>query len=93
MSAARGNEAGHPFTLGDLPVMPDQLKTLMDKIWGTTRGDYAQTLRVHIGHIRKKIEPDPSQPTYILTESGIGFSYVNARGERAGFEISHQLLG
>jgi two-component system KDP operon response regulator KdpE len=56
------------------------LKMLMDKIWGTTRGDYAQTLRVHIGHIRKKIEPDPSQPTYILTESGIGYRFSNPAG-------------
>jgi len=53
------------------------LKMLMDKIWGPTRGDYAQTLRVHIGHIRKKIEVDPAHPIYILTESGIGYRFTN----------------
>ncbi len=53
------------------------LKMLMDRIWGPTRGDYAQTLRVHIGHIRKKVEADPAHPRYILTESGIGYRFAN----------------
>ena len=53
------------------------LKMMMDHIWGATRGDYAQTLRVHIGHIRKKVEADPSDPRYIVTESGIGYRFTN----------------
>ena len=53
------------------------LKMMMDRIWGPTRGDYAQTLRVHIGHIRKKVEADPADPRYILTESGIGYRFTN----------------
>jgi two-component system KDP operon response regulator KdpE len=53
------------------------LKMLMDRIWGPTRGDYAQTLRVHVGHIRKKMEADPAHRRYILTESGIGYRFTN----------------
>ena len=48
-------------------------KMLMDEIWGAVRGDYIPSLRVHISQIRKKIEPDPSAPRYILTEQGVGY--------------------
>ncbi len=46
---------------------------IMKRVWGPLRYDQQQTLRVHIGHIRKKIEPDPSTPRYITTEVGIGY--------------------
>ena len=47
---------------------------LLEKVWGCDGGG-AQTLRVHVGHLRKKIEPDPSVPRYILTEPGIGYRF------------------
>ena len=56
------------------------LHKLMDKIWGPTHGDYAQTLRVHVGHIRKKIELDPSNPIYIVTEPGVGYRFPDPSG-------------
>lgn len=46
---------------------------ILRQVWGPHHGEYAQTLRVHIGHIRRKIEPDPSRPCYILTETGVGY--------------------
>ncbi len=51
-------------------------KMLVQKVWGLRYVDDTQTLRVHIGHIRKKIEADPGDPEYILTEQGIGYRFA-----------------
>ena len=51
-------------------------KMILEKIWGPEYGDDTQTLRVHISHLRKKIEPHPSVPRYILTEPGVGFRFA-----------------
>lgn len=51
-------------------------KMILEKVWGPEYGDDTQTLRVHISHLRKKIEPHPSVPRYILTESGVGFRFA-----------------
>ena len=48
-------------------------RMLLEKVWGPEYAEDAQTLRVHIGHLRKKIEHDPSRPRYILTEPGVGY--------------------
>lgn len=50
-------------------------RTLLGAVWG---GDYTEQheyLRVFIGQLRKKIEPDPSKPRYILTEPWIGYRF------------------
>ncbi len=47
--------------------------TILSKVWGPSHGDYTQTLRVHIAHIRQKMEPNPSKPEYLLTEHGVGY--------------------
>lgn len=48
-------------------------KYILKKIWGPyVRGDN-KILRVNITNIRKKLEPDPSNPVYIKTENGIGY--------------------
>lgn len=52
-------------------------ETILRAVWGFHHGQYVQTLRVHIGHIRRKIEHDASQPKYILTEPGIGYRFVD----------------
>jgi len=48
-------------------------KMILQNVWGPEYGDDTQTLRVHVSHLRKKIEPHPSIPRYILTEPGVGF--------------------
>jgi len=52
-------------------------KMIIEKVWGPEYGEVqdTQTLRVHISHLRKKIEPHPSVPRYILTEPGVGFRF------------------
>jgi two-component system, OmpR family, KDP operon response regulator KdpE len=46
---------------------------ILKQVWGPHHGQYEQTLRVHIGHIRKKIEMDPASPRFVLTEPGVGY--------------------
>lgn len=48
-------------------------RMILERVWGPEYGDDTQTLRVHVSHLRKKIEPYPSVPRYILTEPGVGF--------------------
>lgn len=50
-------------------------KMILEKVWGPEYGDDTQTLRVHISHLRKKIEPHTAVPKYILTEPGVGFRF------------------
>jgi two-component system KDP operon response regulator KdpE len=42
-------------------------------VWGPQYGDETHYLRVHIAHIRAKLEDDPSRPALILTEAGVGY--------------------
>ena len=51
-------------------------KMILDKVWGPSHGEYLQTLRVHVGHLRQKLEPNPSSPRYIMTEPGIGYRFA-----------------
>ncbi len=52
-------------------------KFIINDIWGTSSVDDTQTLRVCMGNIRRKIEIDPAQPRYIITEVGIGYRMVD----------------
>jgi len=60
---------------------PDSVLThrqLLRYVWGPTHAEDSHYVRVYMGHLRKKIEDDPSQPRHILTESGIGYRFVMA---------------
>lgn len=46
---------------------------LIEHVWGDYAAEDTQALRVHVSHLRKKIEPHPSVPQYLLTEPGVGF--------------------
>ncbi len=46
-------------------------QALMREVWGGSAD--VQNLRVHVRQLRQKIEPDPEQPRYILTETGVGY--------------------
>jgi two-component system KDP operon response regulator KdpE len=47
-------------------------RQLLQKVWGERQNDL-HILRVNVSNLRHKIEPDPSRPTYIHTESGVGY--------------------
>jgi len=48
-------------------------KFILHEIWGVYSGDDTQSLRVFMANIRRKIEKDPAQPRYIMTEVGVGY--------------------
>jgi two-component system KDP operon response regulator KdpE len=61
-------------------VVPHE--TLLSKVWGYEYGeDEIQNLRLYISYLRKKIEPDPSNPRYIFTEIGTGYRFVDFEEE------------
>lgn len=54
-------------------VLPHQ--TILQHVWGPEYGPESEYLRVYIGRLRQKIEPDPSNPHHLITERGIGYSF------------------
>lgn len=50
---------------------------LLRAVWGPGFINQSQYLRVFIAQIRRKIETDPNRPEYLLTESGVGYRFVN----------------
>ena len=50
---------------------------LLRVIWGPGYINQTQYLRVYIGQLRKKIEKDANRPEYLLTESGVGYRFIN----------------
>ncbi len=52
-------------------------RQLLTAIWGPANADDVQYLRVFVGHLRQKLEPDPATPRYLVTESGVGYRFVS----------------
>jgi two-component system KDP operon response regulator KdpE len=52
-------------------------RTIARAIWGLHGADQPEHLRVLMGQLRKKIEPDPAQPRYLLTEPWVGYRFVS----------------
>jgi len=50
-------------------------KKILQAIWGPDYGDQVEYLHVVINQLRKKIEPDPSRPVYLLTEPWVGYRF------------------
>jgi len=48
---------------------------ILRAVWGAEYGQEAEYLRVYIGRLRQKIEPEPAQPHYLVTERGIGYLF------------------
>jgi two-component system KDP operon response regulator KdpE len=63
---------------------------LLHEIWNLACLDKVHYLHIYIGNLRKKIEDDPAEPQYLLTEQGVGYRLVDAepwdpsRGQEAG---------
>ncbi len=52
---------------------------ILAKVWGYEYRDEPHYVRLYINYLRKKIEKDPANPQYILTERGIGYRFVDFR--------------
>ena len=50
---------------------------ILKEVWGSFTGKDTQSLRVFLANLRKKIESNPAQPKYILTEAGVGYRMVD----------------
>jgi two-component system KDP operon response regulator KdpE len=50
-------------------------RQLLAQVWGAQAVESHQYLRVYVGHLRQKIESDPTQPRHILTETGVGYRF------------------
>jgi two-component system KDP operon response regulator KdpE len=52
---------------------------LLAKVWGYEYRDETHYLRLYVNYLRQKLEKDPSDPDYILTERGVGYRFVDFR--------------
>ena len=51
-------------------------RQLLTSVWGPANVDDVQYLRVFVGHLRQKLEADPSSPRHLTTESGVGYRFI-----------------
>jgi two-component system KDP operon response regulator KdpE len=51
-------------------------RTILREVWGPAYGDESNYLHVYLSQLRRKIEPDPTSPRYLLTEPGAGYRLV-----------------
>ena len=59
---------------------PGQLvsqRELLRRVWGPAYENESHYLRVYLGQLRRKLEPDPSRPRYFQTEPGMGYRFVD----------------
>jgi two-component system, OmpR family, KDP operon response regulator KdpE len=54
-------------------------RTILQEVWGPGYGDASNLLHVHVSQLRRKIEPDPARPRYLITEPGAGYRLVDPR--------------
>jgi two-component system KDP operon response regulator KdpE len=50
-------------------------RQLLTEVWGPGYADASGNLRLYMAQLRRKLEPDPSQPRWLLTEPGMGYRY------------------
>ena len=50
-------------------------RRLLQEVWGPQYGDETNYLRVHLAHVRRKLEPVPGRPRYFHTEPGLGYRF------------------
>ena len=54
-------------------------ETLLSRVWGPEYRDASHYVRLYINYLRQKLEADPANPRYILTERGVGYRFVDYR--------------
>ena len=52
-------------------------KAILEEVWGHAYADESHYLHVYVSQLRRKLEPDPARPRYILTEPGVGYRLVD----------------
>jgi two-component system KDP operon response regulator KdpE len=64
------------------PNIPIPHTRLLLSVWGPEHGSQIEYLRTFVNQLRKKIEPDPAHPRYLLTEPWIGYRFALPTPER-----------
>ena len=54
---------------------------ILQKVWGYEYRDEAHYVRLYVNYLREKIEEDPSNPRYIITERGVGYRFINFKDQ------------
>ena len=58
-------------------------RQLLTEVWGPGYADASGNLRLYMAQLRRKLEPDPARPRWLLTEPGMGYRYQPAAGTQA----------
>ena len=70
-----------PFGVGELLALNEGKllthKAILREVWGEAYADESHYLHVYVSQLRRKLEPDPARPRYILTEPGAGYRLVD----------------
>jgi two-component system KDP operon response regulator KdpE len=69
--------------LVELARQPGRVLThrqLLRDVWGPSAVEQSHTLRVHVAALRRKLERDPAQPRWLVTEAGVGYRLRDDRG-------------
>jgi two-component system KDP operon response regulator KdpE len=51
-------------------------REILREVWGPAHVDDSHYLRIYMGHLRQKLEADPAQPVFLLTEIGVGYRFI-----------------
>jgi two-component system KDP operon response regulator KdpE len=51
-------------------------RQLLREVWGPSHAEDTHYLRVHMGHLRQKLEADPARPRHLLTDTGLGYRFM-----------------
>lgn len=52
-------------------------RQLLEEVWGVSRSNKTNYLRVYVAQLRRKLEADPSHPRHLITEAGMGYRFEN----------------
>jgi two-component system KDP operon response regulator KdpE len=66
---------------------PVTIRQIIGRVWHGAPGTTPDAVRVHVGSLRKKIEPDSARPRYIVTEPWVGYRFVAEPLDRESLEI------
>ena len=55
---------------------PISAAQILRRVWGTDQAATTDAVRVHVSALRRKIEPDPSSPRFIVTEPWVGYRFI-----------------
>lgn len=51
-------------------------RQLLNQVWGPNAVEHSHYLRIYMGHLRQKLEEKPTQPRYLITETGVGYRFM-----------------